>query len=178
MTLIHGDALQLDLGSLVESMAMQAAPPPGAPGACIRVLANLPYNITQPFLERILPLGGQLASATLLLQEEAAERLVSARPGDVDWRGANLLLQYYSRPSIRYGLRERGRIRRTWRSAHRRQCPGSGPTGCMGGAGSYSVRVGHAARVAWPLLSEVCLQPQFLQEAKMQHLHKPLSRFA
>ncbi|KAL6778656.1 KSGA1 [Auxenochlorella protothecoides x Auxenochlorella symbiontica] len=102
VTLIHGDALQLDLGTLVESMAMQAAPPPGAPGACIRVLANLPYNITQPFLERILPLGGPLASATLLLQEEAAERLVSARPGDVDWRGANLLLQYYSRPSIRF----------------------------------------------------------------------------
>ncbi|KFM28951.1 Ribosomal RNA small subunit methyltransferase A [Auxenochlorella protothecoides] len=64
--------------------------------------SRLVNTLTEPFLERILPLGGPLASATLLLQEEAAERLVSARPGDVDWRGANLLLQYYSRPSIRF----------------------------------------------------------------------------
>ena len=60
--------------------------PPG-PGHRVRVVGNLPYNISSPILFRLLDLAattGGLSDATLMLQREVADRL-TARVGTGDY---------------------------------------------------------------------------------------------
>jgi 16S rRNA (adenine1518-N6/adenine1519-N6)-dimethyltransferase len=71
--LVHADALELDLESLVS----------GA-GARVRVVGNLPYSISAPVLRRLLDLRESLVGWSVMLQREVAERLV-ARPGTRDY---------------------------------------------------------------------------------------------
>ena len=65
---VHGDALELDLTSLVPR------------GRTYRVLSNLPYAITTPLLFRILELRPPPARVVVTVQIEVAERIVAA-PG-------------------------------------------------------------------------------------------------
>lgn len=48
------------------------------------VVANLPYRITSPILFALLEVAPRLASATLMVQHEVAERVV-AEPGTAEW---------------------------------------------------------------------------------------------
>jgi 16S rRNA (adenine1518-N6/adenine1519-N6)-dimethyltransferase len=55
----------------------------------IRVVGNLPYNVSSPILFtlfRAADQGRRISDATLMLQKEVADRLV-ARPGDPDYGG-------------------------------------------------------------------------------------------
>jgi 16S rRNA (adenine1518-N6/adenine1519-N6)-dimethyltransferase len=73
VTIIAADFLTIDLKALVS----ETASPP------LRVVGNLPYNISSPILFKLLDDaddGRLLSDATLMLQREVAERLV-ARPG-------------------------------------------------------------------------------------------------
>ncbi len=65
----------------------------------IKVVSNLPYYVTTPFLFKILSAGLPLASLTLMLQQEAARRLV-ARPGTKDYGVLTLLAQYYCQVNL------------------------------------------------------------------------------
>ena len=67
--LIHADALDVDLGALASG-----------PGP-VRVVANLPYAVASPLLRRLLDLAGRLASWSVMVQREVAER-VGAGPGE------------------------------------------------------------------------------------------------
>ena len=67
-----GDILSVDWGELLQG---QQKP--------LRVVGNLPYNISSPILLRLLSEadeGKVFSDATLMLQKEVAERLVAA-PG-------------------------------------------------------------------------------------------------
>ncbi len=69
---VTGDILSVDLAKL-----LQDQPKP------LRVVGNLPYNISSPILLRLLSKadeGKTFSDATLMLQKEVADRLV-ARPG-------------------------------------------------------------------------------------------------
>jgi 16S rRNA (adenine1518-N6/adenine1519-N6)-dimethyltransferase len=69
---IEGDVLEIDLRA---ALACERLP--------LRVIGNLPYNISSPILFRLLDLadeGRTLRDATLMLQKEVADRLV-APPG-------------------------------------------------------------------------------------------------
>jgi len=69
---VTGDILSVDLGKL-----LQDQPKP------LRVVGNLPYNISSPILFRLLDAaddGARFRDATVMLQREVAERL-AARPG-------------------------------------------------------------------------------------------------
>jgi 16S rRNA (adenine1518-N6/adenine1519-N6)-dimethyltransferase len=70
VTLIEGDALSTDLGSLV------------ARGS--RLVGNLPYAISSPLLRRFLDLRSTIKDAHVMLQAEVARRL-AARPGSKDY---------------------------------------------------------------------------------------------
>lgn len=61
--IVQGDALEIDLGSLV---------PEGS-----RLVGNLPYYVSSPLLRRILDLHGSLRDAHVMLQEEVAQRVAS-----------------------------------------------------------------------------------------------------
>jgi 16S rRNA (adenine1518-N6/adenine1519-N6)-dimethyltransferase len=88
VTVMTGDVLDVDLvaiarrlgGALLSADASaQAAAPPSPP---IRVVGNLPYNISSPILFKLLEAStsGLFRDATLMLQKEVADRLV-AKPG-------------------------------------------------------------------------------------------------
>ena len=70
LTIHHGDALEVDLKSLV---------PPGS-----RLAGNLPYAISSPLLRRFLDLRGHVRDIHVMLQDEVARR-VAARPGSKDY---------------------------------------------------------------------------------------------
>jgi 16S rRNA (adenine1518-N6/adenine1519-N6)-dimethyltransferase len=77
VTIVTADVLDVDLGELVQREL-------GArPTRQVRVVGNLPYNISSPILFRLLHAAAStaaIADATLMLQEEVAERLL-APPG-------------------------------------------------------------------------------------------------
>ena len=79
LTVVQGDVLDADLPSLVA--AWQGAPlDPSHP---VRVVGNLPYNISSPILFRLLRLAAVttgIRDASLMLQREVADRLRAA-PG-------------------------------------------------------------------------------------------------
>jgi 16S rRNA (adenine1518-N6/adenine1519-N6)-dimethyltransferase len=64
--LICGDALATDFGTL-----FRRNPPP------TRIVANLPYSISTPILERLLEFAGRIDEMVFLLQEEVVDRLAA-----------------------------------------------------------------------------------------------------
>ena len=70
LTVIHADALEIDLKSLV---------PAGS-----RLAGNLPYAISSPLLRRFLDLRGHVRDVHVMLQEEVARR-IAARPGSKEY---------------------------------------------------------------------------------------------
>jgi 16S rRNA (adenine1518-N6/adenine1519-N6)-dimethyltransferase len=71
--LVHADALDLDLGAILEGL-----PAPR------RVVANLPYAVATPLLRRLLDLAPLLESWSVMVQREVARRM-SASPGSRDY---------------------------------------------------------------------------------------------
>ena len=69
LTLIHGDALNIDLASHLPAEGDW------------RVVANIPYHITSPLLHRLLVLAHPAERVVLLVQREVAER-IAAPVGD------------------------------------------------------------------------------------------------
>ena len=79
LTVVQGDILDADLPSLVA--AWQGVPL--APSHPVRVVGNLPYNISSPILFMLLRLAAAtpgIQDASLMLQREVADRLRAA-PG-------------------------------------------------------------------------------------------------
>jgi len=73
---VQGDFLDADLNALL-----------GDEPRPVRVVGNLPYNISSPILFRLLEVadaGRMLSDATVMLQKEVADRIV-ARPGTSDY---------------------------------------------------------------------------------------------
>lgn len=59
----------------------------------IRLVGNLPYNISSPVLLKLLPVASLLRDATFMLQREMALRLV-AEPGSKAWGRLGVQIQY------------------------------------------------------------------------------------
>lgn len=88
--LLQGDFLTMDLAGTLESFPnFQSSN---------KVVANIPYNITGPILEKLLgaiatPNPHPFDSIVLLMQKEVAERL-SARPSSRAFGGLSVRVQY------------------------------------------------------------------------------------
>lgn len=80
------------------SASSLAAPAPAPKAKRVKVVANLPYNITKELLQLLLPLGGLVSDLHLMLQHEAGERLTERTPGGREWRAANIRTLFYCRP--------------------------------------------------------------------------------
>lgn len=85
--LIIGDALQLDFE---EIFALDGG---GYRGW--KVVSNLPYYITSPFLLKILEHHRHLSRMVLMVQWEVANRL-TAMPGTKDYGATSVLVQYHA----------------------------------------------------------------------------------
>lgn len=85
---IEEDILKLDLLKLAEGERQP-----------IKVVANLPYQISTPLLFRLIEARKILSELTLMLQKEVAERIVSP-PGGKEYGPLSLLVQMFSEVSI------------------------------------------------------------------------------
>lgn len=80
---IHeGDALQFDFGSI-----------PVAAGRKLRVVGNLPYNISSPLLFHLAEIAPQVQDQHFMLQKEVVERMV-AEPGSKAYGRLSVMLQW------------------------------------------------------------------------------------
>lgn len=87
---INADVLKLDLNRLIEEENG---------GKPIKVVANLPYYITTPILMGLFEAGVPLASVTVMVQKEVADRM-QAGPGGKEYGALSLAVQYYAEPYI------------------------------------------------------------------------------
>ncbi|MCE9665343.1 16S rRNA (adenine(1518)-N(6)/adenine(1519)-N(6))-dimethyltransferase RsmA [Halomonas sp. M5N1S17] len=83
--IIHeGDALKFDFRAL------------RGEGEPLRVVGNLPYNISTPLISHLLEAGDAIADMHFMLQKEVVERL-AAEPGGPDWGRLSVMAQYRCR---------------------------------------------------------------------------------
>ncbi|MCI8893303.1 MAG: 16S rRNA (adenine(1518)-N(6)/adenine(1519)-N(6))-dimethyltransferase RsmA [Lachnospiraceae bacterium] len=68
-------------------------------GRPIKVVANLPYYITTPIIMGLFESHVPLASITVMVQKEVADRM-QVGPGTKDYGALSLAVQYYARPEI------------------------------------------------------------------------------
>ncbi|MBI3653423.1 MAG: 16S rRNA (adenine(1518)-N(6)/adenine(1519)-N(6))-dimethyltransferase RsmA [Acidobacteria bacterium] len=94
--LVEADALKADWNSLLDAAMKQWREfhPEITAAPRLRVVANLPYYISTPIMERLLQLHGRLFDLTLMLQEEVVDRIAS-RPGGKDYGYLSVLVQYF-----------------------------------------------------------------------------------
>jgi 16S rRNA (adenine1518-N6/adenine1519-N6)-dimethyltransferase len=80
---IHsGDALKFDYGQI-----------PVAPGRKLRVVGNLPYNISSPLLFHLAEFAHLIEDQHFMLQKEVVERMVAA-PGSKTYGRLSVMLQW------------------------------------------------------------------------------------
>jgi len=83
----EADALDFDFCSLV------AAGQAGGSGRILRVVGNLPYNISTPLLFHLLEDSPCVADMTFMLQKEVVDRL-AADPDSADYGRLSVMAQY------------------------------------------------------------------------------------
>ena len=77
--LIHADVLKVDFTSLLQ------------PGKRLKIVTNLPYSISSPFLFRLIDHAALIDFAVVMLQKEVAQRLC-AQPGTKEYGVPTVLL--------------------------------------------------------------------------------------
>lgn len=90
VTVINEDIMKVDIGGLVRERNG---------GRPVKVVANLPYYITTPIIMGLFEAHVPLASLTVMVQKEVAERM-QAEPGSKDYGALSLAVQYYAKPYI------------------------------------------------------------------------------
>jgi 16S rRNA (adenine1518-N6/adenine1519-N6)-dimethyltransferase len=83
---VHGDALTFDYRALHGSW---------------KVVANLPYYIATPLIQRLIDQRAAFTLFTLMLQKEVAER-IAASPGGKEYGFLSVLVQYHTIPHIEF----------------------------------------------------------------------------
>lgn len=82
--IVEGDILRADLSSLVERL-----------GVPCRVAANLPYNITTPFIEKLLHANLPFESVAVMVQKEVGMRMMASE-GQDGYGPLSILVQYFT----------------------------------------------------------------------------------
>ena len=90
VTIINQDILKTDLKQIAEHYNS---------GRKLKVAANLPYYITTPIVMQLLESRAPIASMTLMVQKEVADRM-QAGPGTKDYGALSLAVQYYTQVSV------------------------------------------------------------------------------
>ena len=65
----------------------------------VKMVANLPYNITSPLVMKILEEAPFVSQMVLMVQEEVARRM-QAGPGTKEYGSLSVAVQYYAEPEI------------------------------------------------------------------------------
>ncbi|MFA6540585.1 MAG: 16S rRNA (adenine(1518)-N(6)/adenine(1519)-N(6))-dimethyltransferase RsmA, partial [Bacteroidota bacterium] len=92
ISIIHSDILKVDISAL--------AP---APDAKIRLIGNIPYNITTPILFHVIDHAAHVKDFVVMMQTEVAQRL-TAKPRTKEYGILSIFLQYYCAPKILFSV--------------------------------------------------------------------------
>jgi 16S rRNA (adenine1518-N6/adenine1519-N6)-dimethyltransferase len=96
--LVEDDALKVNWSELAELAEAQLDQFRGSVPAStkhrVRVVANLPYYISTPIIERLIRARGIIHDMTLMLQNEVADRITS-EPGCKEYGSLSVLVQCY-----------------------------------------------------------------------------------
>ena len=82
LDVIESDVLQVDFGALADRF-----------GQKLRVIGNLPYNISTPILFHLLQWAHRVDDQHFMLQKEVVDRMVAA-PGSKDYGRLSVMLQW------------------------------------------------------------------------------------
>ena len=82
LTVIESDVLKVDFGQIAQER-----------GQKLRVIGNLPYNISSPILFHLLPWADVVEDQHFMLQKEVVDRMV-ASPGNKDFGRLSVMLQW------------------------------------------------------------------------------------
>ncbi len=88
LTVIESDVLKVDFGLLASAHAGS-----GVGSAKLRVVGNLPYNISTPILFHLLGFVDVIEDQHFMLQKEVIDRMV-ARPATSDYGRLSVMLQW------------------------------------------------------------------------------------
>lgn len=96
LSIIEADALKVDWDQLFDNAVddWRSISQSRAASPRLRVVANLPYYISTPIIERLVGLRSKLFDMTLMLQKEVVDRLAS-EPGSRDYGYLSVLVQFY-----------------------------------------------------------------------------------
>ena len=92
LEIINQDILKVDLKKLV------------SPSQKIKIIGNLPYQITSPILDWLIEYKELISQAVLMVQKEVAIRM-SASPGNKDFSPLSIFVQVYAKPKILFSLK-------------------------------------------------------------------------
>lgn len=81
VTLVHQDILTADFNEIAKQC-----------GGSLKILANLPYSISNPFIFKLIDNAPLVRNATIMLQKEVAERLM-AEPNSKEYGVPTVLLR-------------------------------------------------------------------------------------
>ena len=84
LTIIAADALSVDYGALAAELGAQQ----------LRLVGNLPYNISTPLLFHLLTFRTAIDDMYFMLQKEVVDRM-AAHPGDRSYGRLSIMLQFY-----------------------------------------------------------------------------------
>ena len=82
LTVVESDVLKVDFGALADQAAQR-----------LRVVGNLPYNISSPILFHLLPWAHRVEDQHFMLQKEVVDRM-AATPGCKDYGRLTVMLQW------------------------------------------------------------------------------------
>ncbi|NBD20836.1 16S rRNA (adenine(1518)-N(6)/adenine(1519)-N(6))-dimethyltransferase RsmA [Aquabacterium fontiphilum] len=82
LDVVESDVLKVDFGALATRL-----------GQRLRVIGNLPYNISSPILFHLLPWADQVTDQHFMLQKEVVDRMV-ASPSTGDYGRLSVMLQW------------------------------------------------------------------------------------
>ncbi|XP_027351626.1 ribosomal RNA small subunit methyltransferase, chloroplastic isoform X2 [Abrus precatorius] len=68
----------------------------------LKVVANIPFNISTDVIKLLLPMGDIFSEVVLLLQEETAMRLVESSLRTPEYRPINVFVNFYSDPEYKF----------------------------------------------------------------------------
>ncbi|AIF41982.1 16S rRNA (adenine(1518)-N(6)/adenine(1519)-N(6))-dimethyltransferase RsmA [Virgibacillus sp. SK37] len=89
--IIHQDILKADVRSAIEEYFHHGQP--------VHLVANLPYYITTPILMKLLMEKLPVASFTVMIQKEVAERM-AAQPNSKSYGSLTIAIQYYTNAKV------------------------------------------------------------------------------
>jgi 16S rRNA (adenine1518-N6/adenine1519-N6)-dimethyltransferase len=96
LSIVTADALTVDWAEVITDARskLHSLSPSDNERSRVRIVANLPYYISTPIIERLLSVDARLFDMTLMLQKEVADRITTG-PGSKEYGYLSVMVQYH-----------------------------------------------------------------------------------